>query len=357
MANASNNGFLPITNQGQQNNGAYSQVNPMFGAYYNVSQAPSGSSVLGYNMSAGSVMPYATTGTNTGTSATPTAPTGGTMAAGYNSATGTTGNSSGTSNPSSSISSSYAAIPSASNSAATGGSNTYSAANIAANNQQQPVAAQPQVSQAPAQPKYSPNGVLAAPNSHVIPAAVTPTSSGIMQGSAQPVANSNAISNATAQLAARQAAAAPAKKAPAPAPESALDKWLAGDTTYQQQLAEYNQEQQAYNQNYTNTGNQISQNFDATQRAMNNQAALDRMNQQYDFAGRGVLSSGAYATALDQYNTQLQNNMANLVTGENQQNTSNQSDYNNFLRQLTLQKDAAKQDAISRRAALLGITS
>jgi hypothetical protein len=318
VANASNNGLLPIgQQQGQQQQG-YSQVSPMFGMYYNAASAPSGNSVLGYNMNG--AMPYASAATHTG--AVPTAPTGGSMAAGQ----APLGNSNaGTSN---SLSSS-ATQPATSYGASAKLPSAYSAAGVAANNQTAtpPVAAQ---SSAAATPKYNPAGVLGDPASQAM-ATLSANKAGQYQGSSY-----------KAPMAAQQ--------------QSALQKWLAGDTTYQQQLAEFNQEHNAYNTNTANTKNQIGQNFNATQRSMNNQAALDRMNQQYDFAGRGVLRSGVYGQALDQYNTQFQNNMGNLVTGENQQLTANQTNLNNFLRQLTLQQDAAKQDAISRRAAQLGIT-
>lgn len=396
MATASNNGLLPIANGQPGGQGGYSQVSPMFSAYYNAAQAPSGNNVLGYNYGAGRMMPGGVSGTN---SAVPTAPTGGslslsspgsprTVGAGYNASA----------NPNSY---NYGNHTTGYGSPATGagGQNQYT--------QQQnfgpPVAANPGT---PAAPHYNPQGPLASPNAHAIPAQVHANSSGQIQGSTQPVNQSDALSQLQALNRPpfmgggnppRQTGPGigdgsgiyenpiapprpgppikpgppawgnpvtdtgkplphpPGKKPPAK-PPSALDKWLAGDTTYQQQLAEFNQEKQAYNQNYTNTKDQIGQNFNSTQRSMNNQANLDRMNQQYDFAGRGVLSSGAYATALDQYNTQFQNNIANLVQGENQQNTTNNTNLNNFLRQLTLQQDAAKQDAIARRAALLGIT-
>lgn len=137
--------------------------------------------------------------------------------------------------------------------------------------------------------------------------------------------------------------------------QSALDKWLAGDTDYQQQVAEFNQQQQAYQQQYDDSVNQQNQNYNATKTGMNTQATTDRQNQQYDFAGRGVLQSGVYAQALDQYNTTFNQNMNNLTQGNTQALGSDQDQLNNFLRELTLQKNAAKQDAIRRRAETLGI--
>lgn len=408
MANASNNGLLPIVTQGQNSGGqnGYSQVSPMFGAYYNVAQAPQGSSVLGYNMSAGTAMPYGGT-TQPGSGAIPTPPSGGSLAAGGSNSNpaGSAGTATGASysNPGTggSVTGAQAvrypgAIP------PPGAANVHSQQNYSA---------------APAPAHYNPTGALASPNQRaIIPAQVQGNSSGQYQGSAQPVQNATAYRDTALAMGPQGIPGSgnpipgpippgnpgmgggkpptqgppvgipnpggsgtnhpvgnppwqnpgstnhptnPGKggKPPVKPPQSALDKWLAGDTTYQQQLAEFNAEQQAYNQNYNNSLNQINQNFNATQRGMNNQAALDRMNQQYDFAGRGVLSSGAYAQALDQYNTQFQNNLGNLVTGENQQKTANQTNLNNFLRQLVLQRNAAKADAISRRAAQLGITS
>lgn len=144
-------------------------------------------------------------------------------------------------------------------------------------------------------------------------------------------------------------------KMPPTAAQSALDKWLAGDTDYQQQIAEFNQEKQAYQQNYNDSVNQTTQNYNSTKRGMDTQANQDRQNQQYDFAGRGVLQSGVFAQALDQYNTTYNQNLDNLLQGKTQALASDQDQLNNFLRELTLQQNAAKQDAIRRRAQSLGV--
>lgn len=177
----------------------------------------------------------------------------------------------------------------------------------------------------------------------------------------QPVANPGGAlgpQNPNGPVVAKTLTAAPdttVKKTPAKKPQSALDKWLAGDTDYQQQLAEFNQQQQAYQQQYNSSTNQQNQNYNATQRGMNTQAATDRQNQQYDFAGRGVLQSGVFAQALDQYNTTFNQNMNNLTQGNTQALASDKDQLNSFLRELTLQKNSAKQDAIRRRAQTLGI--
>jgi hypothetical protein len=136
---------------------------------------------------------------------------------------------------------------------------------------------------------------------------------------------------------------------------SALQKYLAGDTTYQQQLAEYNQEENAYRQNQQRQDQITNRDFSTTQRSMNRQADVDRQNQQYDFAGRGILHSGVFAKALGDYNTDFQTKMNNLIQGKNDTLTESQANLNDFLRSLALQKNSAKQDAIRRRQASLGL--
>lgn len=152
--------------------------------------------------------------------------------------------------------------------------------------------------------------------------------------------------------------AAPIPKITAPAkakPQSALDKYLAGDTTYQQQLADLNREQSAYQSNITRQNQVTNRNFDSTQRQMNTQAGVDRTNQQYDFAGRGILHSGVFAKALGDYNTDYQTKVNNLVQGKTDTLNQSSSDLNDFLRQIALQRNSSKQDAIRRRQQQLGI--
>lgn len=147
----------------------------------------------------------------------------------------------------------------------------------------------------------------------------------------------------------------PKPKATQAKPQSALDKWLAGDTTYQQQLAELNQEKSAYQNNVNQQNNITNRDFASTQRQMNTQGNLDRQNQQYDFAGRGILHSGVYAKALGDYNTDFQTKMNNLIQGKTDTINTAQSNLNDFLRQIALNQNTAKQDAIRRRQQELGI--
>lgn len=137
--------------------------------------------------------------------------------------------------------------------------------------------------------------------------------------------------------------------------QSASQKWLAGDTTYQQQLANYLKSQKDYETQYKRQVGIQNRDYNETKRAMNRQAGQDRVDQQNDFAGRGILRSGVFAKALGDYNTDFNSKMKNLATGNQDTLGDLSSDRTNFLRQLQLERDAARQDALRRRAAELGL--
>lgn len=136
---------------------------------------------------------------------------------------------------------------------------------------------------------------------------------------------------------------------------SAANKWLAGDTTYQQQLANFLKSQRDYDSQYRRQTGVTNRDFAETNRSMNVQANQDRSDQQNDFAGRGILHSGVFAKALGDYNTEFNAKLKNLTLGKTDKLNDLGSQRTNFLRQLQLEKDAARQDALRRRAAKLGI--
>lgn len=191
-------------------------------------------------------------------------------------------------------------------------------------------------------PMLPPQGVKVAPNNpYTLPG-------GHLRVNQRPAAES---ANLTGSPLAAHANAAP-KHNPA---ADALNRWLAGDTTYQQQLAEFNKSQNDYAGTYNTQVSQTNRDYAQTQRELNNQAQQDRMDQQNDFAGRGILHSGVYAQALGKYNRDLQTKVNNLTTGKVDKLGDLGTQRQSFLSSLRLQRNAAKQDAIRRRAQTLGI--
>jgi hypothetical protein len=137
--------------------------------------------------------------------------------------------------------------------------------------------------------------------------------------------------------------------------QSASAKWLAGDTTYQQQLANFNKSKSDYQGQYNRQTGITKRDYAESTRAMNRQGIADREDQQNDFAGRGILKSGVFARALGDYNTEFNAKMKNLQTGQTDKLGDLSMQRTNFLRQLKLESDAARQDALRRRASKLGI--
>jgi hypothetical protein len=148
----------------------------------------------------------------------------------------------------------------------------------------------------------------------------------------------------------------PKKKAPAKKKKpSATQKYLAGDTTYQQQLADYNKSKAEYESNYKRQSSIVNRDYAESQRALNRQGAQDRIDQQNDFAGRGILHSGVFAKALGDYNTDFNSRIKQLTTGKTDQLGDLGAQRSSFLRQLQIEQNNAREDAIRRRAARLGI--
>lgn len=151
----------------------------------------------------------------------------------------------------------------------------------------------------------------------------------------------------------------PTRKKPAPkkkpAKQSPTAKYLAGDTTYQQQLAGFNQSKADYLANYGRQTGIVNRDYAESQRTLNRQGAQDRLDQQNDFAGRGILHSGVFAKALGDYNTDFNSRMKALTTGKTDQLGDLAAGRKSFLAQLQTEMNNARQDAIRRRAAQLGI--
>lgn len=137
--------------------------------------------------------------------------------------------------------------------------------------------------------------------------------------------------------------------------KSSAAKWLAGDTTYQQQTSNFKKSKSDYESQYKRQRGITERDYSEMVRSMNRQGDSDRDDQANDFAGRGILRSGVFAKALGDYNTEFNEKMKNLLTGKSDKLGDLDMQRTNFLRQLTLEQNAARQDALRRRAAQLGI--
>lgn len=145
------------------------------------------------------------------------------------------------------------------------------------------------------------------------------------------------------------------KKPKAKAKSSKTDKYLAGDTTYQRQISDFNRSKADYEANYKRQSGILNRDYTESQRALNRQGTQDRLDQQNDFAGRGILHSGVFAKALGDYNTEFNARMKSLLSGRTDQLGDLSAQRKSFLSQLAIEQANAREDALRRRAAKLGI--
>lgn len=186
--------------------------------------------------------------------------------------------------------------------------------------------------------------------------ALQPTVSNVGSTTVKPNTN-NAAATAAAKTATVKANM-PKKKKASPAKKkkpSATAKYLAGDTTYTGQMNDYNKSKADYLANYTRQSGIVNRDYAESQRALNRQGAQDRIDQQEDFAGRGILHSGVFAKALGNYNTDFNARMKQLLTGRTDQLGDLAAQKKSFLQQLQIEMNNAREDALRRRAAQLGI--
>lgn len=136
-----------------------------------------------------------------------------------------------------------------------------------------------------------------------------------------------------------------------------IDKYLAGDTTYQGQVSSYQKQLQDFiNQNNSQQG-VVGQDFATALSKLQDQRGLDLQNLQNDFAARGLINSGLYTDALGQYDTQYQGQVNDLGTGKQRSLDQLLQDLAGYKTENSTSLAAAKQDAIRRRAAQYGISA
>lgn len=128
-----------------------------------------------------------------------------------------------------------------------------------------------------------------------------------------------------------------------------LNKFLAGDSTYQKQLAAFAKsladfkadqgiDQSDYNTNYTNTYRDIGL------------AKTDASNHlEDDYASRGLLKSGLYNTALGELNQQYQNQFTDLDKQKTNYLAGLAQELTKYNNGLGVQKGNAYNEAVRRR--------
>lgn len=138
-------------------------------------------------------------------------------------------------------------------------------------------------------------------------------------------------------------------------PSMSQGQFLAQDATFKSQqsayqkaiddyLAQYGAEQQKYNTEFGAATDKLG--LERTQ------GAEDLQN---DYAGRGLIQSGVYADALNEFNTGYDTRLADMERAKSNYMADLLTGKNNFQQEQKLMTDKARQDAINRYMASVGV--
>ena len=147
----------------------------------------------------------------------------------------------------------------------------------------------------------------------------------------------------------------PLPLAPKVNPEDAINKYLTNDTTYQSQIAALNKALGDYTANANQSETQYNDQYAQNAYDLGQEKTTSGIDQQNDFASRGFLRSGGYAVADSERLNKYASRQTSMDLGKQAFVQNNHSDLANFQSSNALAIQAARQDAINRRAlGLLG---
>jgi hypothetical protein len=134
-----------------------------------------------------------------------------------------------------------------------------------------------------------------------------------------------------------------------------LNTFLNQDSGYQQQLRDFTNALAQFNADVTRRKGILDSDYATSQKAMNDQKVKDLLSLQDDYGARGVLRSGLYGKAVGDYNTEFGTRMTDLTNKQTQASDALNQETNRFKSQNDLQQQAAREEAIRRRAAQYGV--
>jgi hypothetical protein len=147
---------------------------------------------------------------------------------------------------------------------------------------------------------------------------------------------------------------------PAPPPAAAPgpidpNAFLGADVGYQDQLRQFAKALTDFQSDVTRRQGNINTDFGTSSKALGDQRGLDLKNIETDFGSRGLLRSGLYGTAVGDYEKEYGQRLSELTTNKNQTLAQLLQEGNQFKTQQELQKQAAREAALRRRAEGMGI--
>lgn len=202
----------------------------------------------------------------------------------------------------------------------------------------------PQAPQAPAPP-------VAKPKNQIIKKTGTKPSSSSKPKTSKPTATKPSKTPTVT------AVKPPASIAPGPVKPiiPSLDEFLGGDTTYQDQLRQFDRTLGDFVANLSTRKDRLTADYGENKRNMDQQRTKDLESILNDYASRGLMGSGLFVDENAQYEKTFAQQLADFERQFGQSQTDLTLEDTQFRREQELAKEAARQDAARRRAEKFGI--
>lgn len=140
-----------------------------------------------------------------------------------------------------------------------------------------------------------------------------------------------------------------------PGPIQSIEQYLGGDTGYQQQIRSFNQALQDFLADVTRRRGTLETDYGTSQKAMNDQREMDLDKIKDDYGARGLGRSGLYADAVGDYETEFGTRMSELERRQKEALAGLTQEEGNYKSQQELKQQQAREQAIARRAATMGL--
>lgn len=152
----------------------------------------------------------------------------------------------------------------------------------------------------------------------------------------------------------RSPARAPKKK---PKPKiPGINKFLAGDETFQGQKSALMKEMEKFRADNLANRNNVTLDFNTALKRLAEQRDLDLGNLESDYAARGLLNSGLYTDAVSKYNTDWESQKSDLSLDQQRSLSELVAALSGYQTENSSSLAAARADAIRRRAQQYGLT-
>lgn len=144
-------------------------------------------------------------------------------------------------------------------------------------------------------------------------------------------------------------------QATAPGPIQNIEAYLGADTGYQQQMRSFNQALADFMADVTRRRGTLETDYGTSRKAQEDQRVMDLDRIKDDYGARGLGRSGLYADAVGDYEKEYGTRMSELERRQKEALAGLTQEEGNYKSQQELKSQQAREQAIARRAASMGL--